>query len=258
MRILKRLTVVVAVSASVFSASADTVYYGINQVFNGGFSSPSRSVARVYQMYLDDTNFSNLATPTVVNGLRFRLPGGANTTYPVGNLTFTQYDISIGLPSVAAQTAQTLTSTTFDDNYLAPITARSGALSIPAGSFTDNGTGVGDDTAGQGNAEFSFFIPFTTPVTLTPGVDYVMLIRHSGYTSTAGTETQWNFDAFTYTAGSVVNTTSVNGTTGSSFNSVNKFAFSEVPEPSGLALLGIAAVAVFRRPTRASNRFRGD
>lgn len=245
-----RVLTLIAASTIVGLAGASSqaaVYYGVEQVFNGGFSSPSRqNVARVYQVFLDDANFSNLSGPTEVNGLSFRLPGIAETTYPIADISFSQYEISIGAPSAAAQAAQTLSSTTFADNFVSPTTVRTGALIIPAGSFTDNDSGIGDDTPAQGNAEFSFFIPFATPVVLSPGTDYVMLIRHGGYTSST-TETQWNFDSLGYTNGSVVNTSSVNGTSGGFFSSVNKFAFSEVPEPSSLALLGGASLMMLRR-----------
>ena len=50
---------------------------------------------RVYQVYLDDTLFTGITAPTAVNGLSFRLPGSANTSYPLSDLTFAQYDISL-------------------------------------------------------------------------------------------------------------------------------------------------------------------
>lgn len=249
MHISKSLSISLGLILCITSARGE-VYFGVNQPFNGGFSSPSRSVARVYQSFLDDSLFTNLTAPTTVNGLSFRLPGVAGTTYPVGNLNFAQYDISIGLPSASAATAQTLTSTTFADNSTGDTALRTGALTIPAGSFTDNNTGIGDDTPNSGNAEFSFFIPFSTPYVLSPGTDYVLLIRHGGYTTDApgGTETQWNFDALTYAAGSVVNTSgNVSSTTGASFGTINKYAFREVPEPSGVAILGLSGLAMLRR-----------
>jgi hypothetical protein len=97
-------------------------------------------------------------------------------------------------------------------------------------------------------AEFSFFIPFSAPLLLTPGTDYVLEVRHGGFTTTASSaETAWNFDSFAYTGGAVVNTASASATDGGAFDVVNKFAFSVVPEPASLGLLGVAGMFMLRR-----------
>ena len=244
-----RVLISAFVLALTASWSGAAVHFGVEQGFDGGFSSLSRTVPRAYQVYLDDTFFTDLSGPTLVDGISFRLPAVANTTYPVGDLTFGQYDIAIGAPSADSQAANTLASTTFLSNYTgAPTVLRSGGLSIPAGSFTDNDTGPGVAPVDQLPAEFSFFIPFNAPLLLNPDTDYVLEVRHGGYTTTSqDPETAWNFDSFTVANGAVVNTTSASATSGGAFNVVNKFAFSVVPEPASLSLLGLAGLFLLRR-----------
>jgi hypothetical protein len=236
--------VIVMVLALSVDGNAQVLTPGVNEPFNGGISSPSREVPRVMQSFIDNTFLSDVTAPTTLLGLSFRLPGSAETTYPTENLTFGRYEITLSEPSAAAAAANGLTSDTFAANMSNPQLVRAGPLVIPANSFTDNNTGPGPD----GSAEFSYFIPFDTPYVINPGEDLVVLLRHSGY-SPAG-QTLWNFDSFTYTNGGRVSTAGTDATTGALLpDTVLKYAF-VVPEPSGVALLGVAAVAALRRGRR--------
>ncbi|MBI4580914.1 MAG: PEP-CTERM sorting domain-containing protein [Planctomycetes bacterium] len=74
-----------------------------------------------------------------------------------------------------------------------------------------------------------------------------MLVRHSGHGDVNGVETRWNFDSYSWTSGSVVNTTNVDATTGSFFNVANKIQFTFIPEPAGLALFVLGGLLIGRK-----------
>jgi hypothetical protein len=215
-----------------------------------GFSSLSREADRVLQQFYDDTFFSGVTEPTLITAMSFRLPAVADVDYPaLGDINFARYDITLAKPSAASATANGLTSATFADNMQDALLVRSGAITIPLGSFESN--------AANEDAAFSFQFVFNTPYLYTPGDDLVMLVRHDGHGDVNGQETRWNFDGYTWANGSVVSTLNVDDTVGNfgpgSFNLANRIEFTLVPEPAtGLLLaLGGLAVACFRFRSRA-------
>ncbi len=224
------------------SAQAATIVTGETQAWNGGFSSLSRSVPRVLQQFYEAPNFAAITQPVQITGMSWRLPAIANTSYPTVDITFAQYDVTLAKASPAVDAANQLTSTTFADNMVSPVVVRSGGLTIPAGSFTDSDP----STDPLNPADFSYQLTFTTPYMYAPGDDLILLVRHSGYTASA-TQTQWNFDGYAFANGSLVNTSSVSGTTGSFFGNLNKIQFTYIPEPTSLLLIGAGAVLLRRR-----------
>jgi hypothetical protein len=230
------LSLAVAIAAAALFtpalAHAQVLTPGVDQPYNGGLSSNSREAPRVLQTFFDNSFLTDVTTPTTLTGLSFRLPAiassvPANVPYPKVDLTFARYDITLAKPSQAAIDANALVSDTFADNMQNPVAVRTGQLTIPAGSLTDNDTGPGP----EGSAEFSFFIPFSTPYTLQPGDDLVVLVRQSGHGN--NDEIKWNFDSFGYTSGGRVATGNTDAASGALVpDTVMKYAFQVQSTPA--------------------------
>lgn len=249
---------VLATAIMASSAGASLIYNNVGAASSTGLSSPVRNVARVAQEYVDSSYLAAITVPTYINGIGFRItPNESSSTpniWPTQALTFSQYDITLAQASTATVAAHGLTSTTFTANWANPVVVRSGAMTIPANSFTDTNTGPGP----AGSANFSFIIPFTTPYLYTPGDDLVVMIRQGGY-SQAAQGTTYNFE--TYSAalnglsaqgGARVATTGVNATVSDSTTSqtdVLKFAFdvSPAPEPASFSLIAIGMGTLLSR-----------
>lgn len=242
----KTLLSIVASLSLAGAGSAAVITPNVDAPFSGGFSSLSREAPRVLQNFIDSSFLGDVTTPTTVYGLSFRLPGSANASYPAGvDLVFSRYDVTLAKASAAAAAANALTSTTFADNMTDPVLVRSGALTIPADSLTDADSGPGP----AGSAEFSFVIDFTTPYTIQPGDDLVVLVRHSGHGN--ATVIRYNFDSYAYAGGVAVSTAADPDAAAanfalSAFSAVNKYAL-VVPEPAALSLLALAGLALRRR-----------
>ncbi len=230
------------------AAAPINVVTGEGSASDGLFSSLSREAGRVLQQYYDASFFAGITEPMEIVAMSFRLPPIADMDYPLlGDLNFARYEITLAQPSAASAVTNGLTSATFAENMIDPVLVRSGALTIPVGSFESNAPGV--------DADFSFVIAFDTPYTFTPGQDLVMLVRHDGHGDVHGVEIRWNFDGYAWANGTVLSTVDVDDAVGNfgpgAFNVANKIQFTFVPEPTGALLLCLGGLwAGCRRGTR--------
>jgi PEP-CTERM motif len=218
----------------------------------GGISTAFRNSARVYQSYIHQSQFISITQTVQITGMRLRLDQTAVAqTWPSQDLSFANYTVEMSLPSAAIVADGEIAglTTTFAQNQGAGVTTvRSGAMTIPANSFT--ATGLGTPNA------FGPTINFSTPYTYTPGSPLLYTIYHSGYTP--NTEIQRFFAGTSFASGvadTVLLTSSGTGaSTPSEFSSpyIVEFVYSSsasAPEPGTLALvaLGMAGGAVARR-----------
>jgi hypothetical protein len=229
--------------------AATTVITGAGLPSDGLFSSLSREAPRVVQQYYDASFFAAVTTPLQITAMSFRLPAVAGVDYPsLGDLLFARYEITLAMPSAAAAASQGLTSATFADNMLDPVLVRSGALTIPLGSFISNGAGE--------DAEFSFAIGFDTPYVFTPGQALVMLVRHSGHGDVNGVETRWNFDGHAWANGTIISTADTDALVANfgpgNFNLASRIEFTLVPVPGAVWLFAssLAGLVLLRRRLR--------
>ena len=155
----------------------------------GGINTLFRDAGRVYQVYYHQSQLAGITVPTQVIGVRFRLiaaslNGGVSTTWPPAPLNFAQYDVQLSRASasirVDGEIASTATSFAANQDPATLVTARSGALSVPASAFPGNPA----SNPATPNT-FGYTIPFTTPYIYVPGQELVMTIRHSGATGGA-------------------------------------------------------------------------
>jgi hypothetical protein len=214
-------------------------------------TTPFRNAPRVLQMYFHRSELAGFTEPVNISGMQFRIDGaspgpGVGLTWPSADLSFGRYDVQLSDSSAAAFAGNELTSSTFADNLGPDVTTvRSGGLTVPAGSFLNNGT------ASTG-ASFGFLVNFATPFTYTPGEDLVVTIRHDGYLP--GTEPQPNFDAALFVDGrndALAGTGSADATTGAFFGTnITQFTFAPVPEPAGLAAAAFGLAGLAARPRR--------
>ncbi len=174
-----------------------------------------------------------------LNSISFRLFTGATVPFPASNATWADYTITIG-QGVAFGSQ----STTFASNFVgAPTVVRSGALTIPAGSF-----GVGTSPN-----PFSAPITFSLPYVYTGG-NLLIEIRHTGSNivnngandfveSALTTDPNYNVNFWSATA------TGNTATTGA-VNTFSVVRLGAIPEPSTALLLlvgGAGALALLRK-----------
>ncbi|MFL9834380.1 T9SS type A sorting domain-containing protein [Chryseobacterium terrae] len=140
-----------------------------NNNFSGTFLGPLASSARTYQMLIDDTQLTPLVGK-YLNSISFRLLASASAAWPATDATFSSYQIylSNGVDPANRQLdfAANVTGT--------QTMVRSGALIIPAGSFT----------AGSDPNAFSYNLMFDTPY-LYNGGNLIIEIRHTGSNSSS-------------------------------------------------------------------------
>lgn len=194
--------------------------------------------ARTYQYIIDSSQLTAFVGKNL-NGLQWRLPTSATTTWPPANVNFASFDIYIG-PGVAVSSA----SSTLANNYTSsPTQVRSGALAFSAGAFTNGSTP---------NA-FGPVVTFNNY--LYTGGNLTVEMRHTGMT---GTTTTRSFDALstatsgygTLFAARWIGNGTGTGTAGNGNFFVTQFNATPVPEPATLAALGLGAAALIRRRRR--------
>lgn len=210
----------------------------------GLLGNPS-NFAVTFQFVVSASELTGITSGAQISALAFRFAGSPFTN-PEGVATYSNYSIQIG----RATNAPTALSANFAANMGADtITARSGALSIPAGTFAD--------LPGEGPNPF-YDLGFTTPYTYTGG-DLAVLIR---FTPTSGNPAI-AVDAFAPDArmGTVFNINSATATTGSvnvGNAPITRFTFTTataaVPEPTTWAMMivgfGLIGGAARRRSGR--------
>ena len=223
-----------------------------NALGGGGLSTPFRDLARTYQVIISANQFSSL-TPNVslISGIAFRAATNGAGAYPASALSYANFDIYLGKSAAANPAGQ---SATFASNYApsGPRTAvRTGALTLPASSFTEPANGV---------SPFGTTINFTTSYTYLGG-DLVLEFRQTG-TGDPGSLFFADSAASngTVTAEIATNPNAYTATVADSPGSdvlITRFTFttnggSAAPEPSSLAFAGVGllGIAAFCRRLR--------
>ena len=214
-------------NADLVAPNANTSTSGNNQQF-GIFDSG----AWTFQFAYNASQFSTIIGSQITD-IGFRLPAGASTI--TSALVYTSFSIQIG-QSTAAPGAL---STTFATNEAADtVTAFSGPLTIPAGSFV----------GGAGPNPF-FDLVFTTPYHYTGG-NLLVTLRHSDPGVSIAVDANTLASLPSGLADTVASSGSATATTGQEgfFNApVTNFSFtaSAVPElPTSYAFVALGSVVV--------------
>jgi hypothetical protein len=216
---------------------------------SSGINTILRSAPRSYQSYYSAANFTAITSPTTFTGVQFRLalqenwrPAGyVGSTWPAAPLNIGSYEITLAKPSAGLVTDGEYLSTTptFASYLSSPVVVYSGALTIPAGAFTANASGV---------APWGFTIPFLTNYTQNPGDGLVMQIRLSGYTP--NTAPQAFFASTGFSNGftdAISSTASASAAAPNGFSSPVYANFVTIPTPGAMALLGLGGLMAGRR-----------
>jgi hypothetical protein len=225
----------VAASIVTPSAFADTdapsAQFG---VFGNLANSPT-----TLQFVVSASGLEGIRSGSTLTGIGFRF-AGTPFLEPAGIATFSNYSVQIGS---AARPTNNLSGSFAANMGTDAVVARSGALSIAAGTFTDL----------PGNGPNNFYtLGFTTPYTYSGG-DLAVTLRFTPANGNPGIAV----DAFT--ADSRINTvfafgsaTATTGAVGQAFAPVTQFSFNAVPEPANWALLigGFALIGGTRRRRR--------
>jgi serine protease AprX len=137
----------------------------------GGNSGPISNTGATVQMMFAANQLSHIPVDSLINGMSWRVSStvSGQTTWPTADAVFNQYDVQLSQPATTPATM----STTFDANLgTNVVTVRSGALTIPAGSFP------GGAAASELNP-FGFFITFDRPYRYQGG-NLLLTVRQSG------------------------------------------------------------------------------
>ncbi|MCX7099348.1 MAG: hypothetical protein NTV43_15740 [Methylococcales bacterium] len=216
-----------------------------NSDANGAQSGAFVNTGRTFQYVYDASQFAGL-NGLAITSMAFRANVNQSGSYPALPMTFTNYDIQLSDSMFSPGNL----STTFANNIGAnAVTVRSGAFTVPAGSFT---------AGGNPNA-FGFVIPFSTPY-LYDGNDLLITLRHTGQ---GDANANFFLDAIFNNLSAVsegIGATSYSATSipgklsgQSAITSAPIIQFSFVPGPSGLPLLlvGVAGMVMSKRINRA-------
>jgi hypothetical protein len=228
-----------------------------------GLNTVIRQFPRVYQEYIDESQLASITQPIEITGIRFRLAigdtwrpvGYVGASWPNADITFSDWTMQIGQGSAAAIADGEFLSAavTFNGNMeAAPVTTRTGSLTLLANSFAaDGGVVVGAIHS------FGPLISFSTPYTYNPGETLVYAVAHSGYGS-AGTPLNAFFDsaAFGNSVADAVSSTAAGANFGSAPTSfaipyIVQFEYTVIPEPGSSVVLLMAGAVLLRRRQRA-------
>jgi hypothetical protein len=227
-------------------------------------TTPFRTAPRVLQMYFNRTDAQAAfgTSPVSITGYQVRvnqrdsdgtLVDAPGPTWPPQDLNYGRYDVQLSDSSAAAFAGGELTSTTFANN-MGPnvVTVRSGALTVPANSFLNDGS-PGTSMATATPSSFGFLVTFATPYLYTPGTDLILTLRHDGAGSPAGIPIV-SFDSVLFVDNrndALAATDGADATVGGFFSTnVTQFTYTVVPEPGALSVLGIVGTMFLRRGRR--------
>jgi len=234
---MRRLVILLVLGAAVgpacgafFVVPSDYANYG----GTNGLSTQFHYNARTYQVAIDPLALTGLPDGAEILGLTWRIRAVATyPTWPPQDVTFSAYDIQVSRSNYPAGSL----STNFAAN-IGPdvVLARSGPLTIPAGSFPGGAEWPPDVNP------FGYEIMFSTPYTYRAGDTLLFTIRHTGngagtycFLDSLANSTMWQ----------ALGAVGYNATSGSaSYFSIMKIIY--VPEPTAFALL-IAGSLLLRR-----------
>ncbi|MFU8828017.1 MAG: hypothetical protein ACNA8P_01125 [Phycisphaerales bacterium] len=136
---LTRLSVAALVLAAGSQALAGEVNHVVPNAFEstaapGVFLGPQTIGPRTYQLLIHESQLTHLVG-LELTGLTWRLPASASPDWPVGSITYSNYDIYLSQSVDPADR-----SLTFADNVVGTQTqVRSGPLTLDAGAFPSGG-----------------------------------------------------------------------------------------------------------------------
>jgi len=199
-----------------------------------GLSTQFHYNARTYQVAIDPLALTGLPDGAEILGLTWRIRAVATyPTWPPQDVTFSAYDIQVSRSNYPAGSL----STNFAAN-IGPdvVLARSGPLTIPAGSFPGGAEWPPDVNP------FGYEIMFSTPYTYHAGDTLLFTIRHTGngvgtycFLDSLANSTMWQ----------ALGAVGYNATSGSAaYFSIMKILY--VPEPAALLIVA-ACFPVLRR-----------
>lgn len=238
-RMMAGVVVLVFGMMSVAALQADTIVAPgafEDTVGNAGVVTPLDNSEATYQVVYGEDQLTDIGLGMPITGIAWRMnPSGAPPSFPVADQTWSSYDIEV---STSLNPPGSLSNLFADNiNPADVIMARSGSLTIPAGSFTNNGQ--------QEAQEFGYVIAFDTQFVYTGG-DLLFTIRHTG----SGDERCF-VDAINKTEAPSYGaeawyTWSYGGAGGLSAHAIiSELTF--VPEPASLLLVAVGGLLSMRR-----------
>lgn len=160
--------IALAVQATCIAQAGTLVVPPAHEFASGGatFLGPLANAPRTYQLLIHENQLTNVVGKTL-NGITFRLVTSATAAFPLSDITFDDYSITLG-PGVDPVSRTGIFATNFTG---LPVQVRTGPLTIPAGSFPPD------------DHEFGPSIPFSGYTYA--GGHLVVEIRKSGFSGTS-------------------------------------------------------------------------